>query len=343
MEKYIFEKCNSSEYPVDPVFKAKDFTLFGNPSSIADEPDLFEVYVKSLRFRYCLIQPKQVIKNEELLLKIKRYLFVHENRKDSDALVNTYFIGDMQKSIDISSEFSNQNIILVTYEMIEQWYPKTLGDILKIIAKYYLENQKHLGQIHAFSGISDDLMFVDPTLNENEKRDYKMFIQKSLKNDGLVSEASGGIGTSYFTLTKKAYELIENTNDKSNKVAFIAIKFDGNEQRINAIQDAISLAGFEPRIMSQVETNNWIMPEIFYQIENCRFVVADFSLPCDGAYYEAGYAAALKKPVIHLFDKREEKNGVKLHFDIAQKSTIFYESFEDLKDRLKNRIKATIK
>ena len=83
--------------------------------------------------------------------------------------------------------------------------------------------------------------------------------------------------------------------------------------------------------------------QIFYQIENSRFVVADFSMPCDGAYYEAGYAAALKKPVIHLFDKRKETKTNKLHFDIAQKSTIFYKDFNELKERLINRIKATIK
>lgn len=111
----------------------------------------------------------------------------------------------------------------------------------------------------------------------------------------------------------------------------------------DTIQKAIAEAGFEPRIMSQVETNNWIMPEIFYQIKNCRFVVADFSLPCDGAYYEAGYAAALDKPVIHLFDRREETETNKLHFDIAQKSTIFYNDFDELRTRLINRIKATIK
>ena len=342
MEKYIFSQYNSSEYPIDPVFKTKDFTLFGNPDSFTDEPDLFEVYINHSRFCYCLVQPKELIKNEALLLKIKRYLLSHENKKNLNDSINAYFIGDMQKSIDVSNGFSNQNIILVTYEMIEQWYPKTPKEILKRVLESLLKKQKHLGQLHQISNLTDDELFVERDLSDNEKRDYRMYIQNSLKDEGFVSFVSGGFGAPFFVLTGKAIEFLDSNNEKNN-VAFIAIKFDENEKRINAIQDAVSLAGYEPRIMNQVETNNWIMPEIFYQIKKAKFVVADFSLPCDGAYYEAGYAAALDKPVIHLFDRREETKTNKLHFDIAQKSTIFYDSYEDLKNRLINRIKATVK
>lgn len=48
------------------------------------------------------------------------------------------------------------------------------------------------------------------------------------------------------------------------------------------------------------ERNNWIMPEIFQKIKETRFVIVDFSLQCNGAYYEAGYAGALWKNVIQL-------------------------------------------
>ena len=36
------------------------------------------------------------------------------------------------------------------------------------------------------------------------------------------------------------------------------------------------------------------------------------------------------------------KTGVTLHFDIAQKNTIMWESEEEIPERLANRIKATI-
>lgn len=342
-KKYIFSQYNSSLYSVDPVFKTKDFTLFGNPGGIDDDPDLFEIYVKPRRFRYCLTQPNAAIHDENLLLKIRRYLLAHEDNDDFNNLPNTYFIGDMQKSIDVSSDFINQNVVLVTYEMIEQWYPKTLNDVFRIIIQSVLREQKYLGQHNFFMSLSDDVLFADPKLSDIEKRDYKMYLQKCMSEEGLISIINDETHIDCFVLTAKAITSVQNSNKDTNKVVFIAIKFGENEERINIIQKAIAEAGFEPRIMSQVETNNWIMPEIFYQIKNCRFVVADFSLPCDGAYYEAGYAAALDKPVIHLFDKREETETNKLHFDIAQKSTIFYNNFNELRVRLINRIKATIK
>ena len=45
----------------------------------------------------------------------------------------------------------------------------------------------------------------------------------------------------------------------------------------------------------------------------------------------------LGKPVIQLF-----KKDVRLHFDIAQKNTIIWETEEEIPERLKNRIIATI-
>ncbi|MCI9654208.1 MAG: hypothetical protein HFG91_07710 [Acholeplasmatales bacterium] len=93
--------------------------------------------------------------------------------------------------------------------------------------------------------------------------------------------------------------------------------------------------------MNEFETNNWIMPEIFHQIQLSKFVVVDLSIRCDGAYYEAGYALAMGKEVIHIYDRREESNNP-LHFDVAQKSTVIYNDFDDLKFKLMNRIKATI-
>ena len=342
-EKYIFDEYRSSEYQVDPVFKTKGFRLFGNVSGLSDNPDLFHVNYKSWDYRYCLINPKTVVNNDELLLKIKRYLIVHENDSTEDSL-NTYFIGDLNKSLDVSSEFTNQTTVPVTYAMVEQWYPKKLKDIFKIVINYCVKKQKHPGELIHLYSIDEDVLFVDPNLSDIDKRDYKFFITRCMHEEGLITKLNTEpFFIDLFTLTAKAISLIEDEKSQDNKVAFIAIKFGDNQERIAAIQNAIAQAGFEPRIMNQLETNNWIMPEIFYQIKNSRFVVADFSLPCDGAYYEAGYAAALEKPVIHLFDSRELREDNKLHFDIAQKSTIFYENYDDLKKRLYNRIRATIK
>ena len=344
MSKYVFNQYSSSRYEKDPVFETTNFTLFGNPMSLAETPDLFHIELPGKRrFAYCLIHPWSISGDSDFLLKIKRYLLFHENNEDLQKPINTYFIGNMQKSIDASSDFTNQNIILVTYEMIDQWYPKTIQEIIRMVIEQVCKTQKYIGQQHRLGELPDDYLFADPSLSDLEKRDYRSFILRSMEEYGYISPINNAFIIDGFVLTSKAIASVQYKDNETSKTAFIAIKFNDNEERINIIQDAIAEAGFEPIIMSQVETNNWIMPEIFYQIKQCKFVVADFSLPCDGAYYEAGYAAALEKPVIHLFDKRKQTKTNKLHFDIAQKSTIFYENFDDLKKRLINRIKATIK
>ena len=66
-------------------------------------------------------------------------------------------------------------------------------------------------------------------------------------------------------------------------------------------------------------------------------MVVDLTHKNNGAYFEEGYAMGLGKPVIQLC-----KKGTKLHFDIAQKNTIMWETEDDIPLLLCNRIKATI-
>ena len=345
MNKYIFDSFSSSNVEVDPVFKTDKFEMFGNVYTEEHSPLLFEVHLPNQRrFKYCLIKPMDLITNDDLLLKIRRYLIAHEHNENRDKLVNTYFIGELNEAIDVASTFSNQTIIYVTYDMVEQWYPKSIDEVFDVIVGYVLQNQRHIGQFFNFFSIKDDVLFVDPSLSEDEKRTYKQFMLQSMQSEGLINVVNGGFAIDTFTLTSKAISMHQKKiSSSSNKDAFIALKFNNNAERIDVICKAITESGFNPIVMNRMETNNWIMPEIFHYIQTCRFVVVDFSLPCDGAYYEAGYAAALDKPVIHLFDKRKQTKTNKLHFDIAQKSTIFYEDFDDLKNRLVNRILATIK
>lgn len=345
MEKYKFVQFTSSRITVDPLFGTSNFKMFGNPGSLNQKSIMFEIYdVCGNRFRYCLINPDDFLNNNELSVKARRFVLFKEMRGRIENKVNTYFIGDMSKSIEVSSEFQNQCSILVPIEMIEQWYPKTIKERIKIIISGIVIRQKYYGQNLRMYTLSDDEVLLPIGLKDCSDRDYRRFILSSMVQDGLANKIETNFSDDYFSLTAKGVDLVQEENDnKDNKKAFIAIKFKNNSKRINAIQKAISNAGFEPIVMTEYQTNEWIMPEIFYQIKKAKFVVVDFSLPCDGAYYEAGYAAALDKPVIHLFDKRKETQNYKLHFDVAQKSTVYYKSMDDLILKLENRIRATIR
>lgn len=124
----------------------------------------------------------------------------------------------------------------------------------------------------------------------------------------------------------------------NNKKVFIAMWFDESMNKAKGqIKAAIRSCGYEPMIMDDKEYNNQIVPEIFKEIEDSKFVVADLTGHRGGVYYEAGYAVAKNKELILCCKKGED-----IHFDVAQINTIFWENEQQLHARLAKRIKATI-
>lgn len=98
---------------------------------------------------------------------------------------------------------------------------------------------------------------------------------------------------------------------------FVAMSFqaDLNEIYSNGFQVGILEAGYEPVRMDQVEHINRIDDEIINQINQSKFVVADFTGHRGGVYFEAGYALGIGLPVFWTCKKIDMSD---LHFDIRQ-------------------------
>lgn len=126
---------------------------------------------------------------------------------------------------------------------------------------------------------------------------------------------------------------------------FIAMAFREETKHIReAFRDAIVTEGYSVAIIDEKEHNNQIVPEIFYEIERSKFVVVDVTYPNYGAYYEAGYAQALGKQVIICCSQEAfSSNETRPHFDISQKCMIVWKDYDDLVQRLRRRIQATVK
>lgn len=139
----------------------------------------------------------------------------------------------------------------------------------------------------------------------------------------------------------KEYELYSAINlvgKEQKKKVFIAMSFDNSMKEARKyIMDAIQGCGYAPMLIDIKEHNNQIVPEIYKEISDSEFVVADLTGQRGGVYYEAGYAVAKDKNLILCCKKGENP-----HFDVAQINTIFWEDEQDLKERLVQRIKATI-
>ena len=329
----------------DLLFRSKLYQFFENDNSSSDY--LFIVHDKKYKCQYVILDCENVYFDSLFLHKVAAYVYYHPNY--SEGLDIVYVIGDANQGKAIAPALNKHGIIkYVSREMIEDWYPKSLKEIESRIVNFLCDKQNYYGCVFHASELDLSLLFFCQSnrLSFSESEEQIRFTKDELIKKNIIEIVKGSedlSGNFDFVLTGDGIEHFQTSpNNNNGKEAFIAIKFTDDKERVNAIKSAIRKAGYEPIIMNEVQTNNWIMPEIFAHIKAARFVVADFSIQCDGAYYEAGYAAALNKEVIHLFDKREEKNGTKLHFDISQKSTIIYSDFDELSSRLYNRIKATV-
>ncbi len=333
-----FIQISHNSDDTDPIFKESNYRIYSKSDRhFFDTPLLYSVG----EYRFVLVNPKDFGNDEDLCFKVATYLYHHKVIQSKNKIY-TYFFGDINKCKEIGEDFSNQICKYISYEMLEEWYPKNLTDINDKVVNFFLEQQEYYGQ--SFSVADYDmnyLLFIPKTLDEKKFRKSRYFLLYQLEANGYFVAEKWQNHYMYLSITADAISQFQKTKNKESNTAFIAIKFKGNEERIKAIQDTVADCGYEPRIMTEYQTNDWIMPEIFHQIQLSKFVVVDLSLRCDGAYYEAGYAHAMGKPVIHLYDEREKENNP-LHFDVAQKSTVIYNNLDDLKEKLTKRIEATV-
>lgn len=164
------------------------------------------------------------------------------------------------------------------------------------------------------------ILYLSKQVNESD-RIYKRFIKKVM------------VGLKEYDLAKCLSLL-----GPDKKKVFVAMWFDDSMNKCReSIQNVISDCGYKPMLIDMKEHNNQIVPEIFKEINDSEFVVADLTGHRGGVYYEAGYAMAKGKQVILCC-----RDGEPTHFDVAQINTIYWKNEEDLYERLAKRINATI-
>ena len=94
-----------------------------------------------------------------------------------------------------------------------------------------------------------------------------------------------------------------------------------------------------PIRVDREEHNDQITDRIVAEIRKAEFVIADFTLQSGGVYFEAGFALGLGRPVIYTC---REDHFEKVHFDTRQYNHIVWKSPQELRERLRDRIQATI-
>lgn len=243
-------------------------------------------------------------------------------------------------------------------EMIESWFPKSFSERIDYILLYLHNRIPHIGQ-RITMDINEvrSMLFVDrkeidsnpeSTTRENMVlrsemdciREVQYMLDYLQKMNYIHYSHELVQTTADITLLPEGYSridtLLKNTSNGRN--VLVAMKFGDDTRPLReAIRKGITDAGYHAILIDEVEHNDFITPELLKHIRDSKFVVVDLTHKNNGAYFEEGYAMGLGKPVIQLC-----KKDVQLHFDIAQKNTIIWQTEDDIPERLRNRIKATI-
>ena len=183
-----------------------------------------------------------------------------------------------------------------------------------------------LGNIHRIIG--------SPTKQFAEKILEELWSQKGLVQ---MSEPTGTFGGSFFkdvSLTLDGWELYEaeKRGEFNGDYGFIAMQFD-NSELDNFVNDVVKPAvkdgiGYKLVDMKDIARAGIIDNIMRIEIRDAAFVIVDLTHSNPGAYWEAGYAEGLGKPVIYICKKeRFEAEGT--HFDTNHCTTIPWSRKDD--------------
>lgn len=155
-----------------------------------------------------------------------------------------------------------------------------------------------------------------------------------LFSSGLVvgnqSKTIGGGDAAYATLSFEGWDRYETVRAGSAfyRKAFMAMKF-GDPVLENlfevTLKPSAKAAGFDLLKLSDVPRAGLIDNRLRAEIQGADFVVADLTHDNLGAYWEAGYAEGLGKPVIYTCEIAKFEL-TRTHFDTNHHHTILWDS-----------------
>jgi hypothetical protein len=176
--------------------------------------------------------------------------------------------------------------------------------------------------------------------NENE---YLFYIE-NLRDQGLISydTGKGYLLNLKITLTGLT-ALLKINAQRTSRYCFIAMSFNSILEAVydNGILPALNETGFLPFIFRKEHVNSevTINDAIIAGIKKAHFTIADFTEHRPGVYFEAGYALGRGQKVIYTC----RKDGInEAHFDTRNYQHVVWETPEDLKQKLIDKIHAFI-
>lgn len=169
-----------------------------------------------------------------------------------------------------------------------------------------------------------------------------------ISGEGVADFLEGIGGEASLTLAGWSYfeELQRGRVDSTT--AFMAMKF--GDTQLDALyadylKKAVEDTGFKLKKLDEGQPAGLIDDRLRVEIQQARFLIADLTHNNNGAYWEAGYAEGLGKPVIYMcrmdvFNDRDSRP----HFDTNHHLTVVWSPGEEAAavQKLKDTIRATL-
>jgi nucleoside 2-deoxyribosyltransferase len=134
-----------------------------------------------------------------------------------------------------------------------------------------------------------------------------------------------GLDTALVNLSGRGWERYEEVKRAhiASRFAFFARRFTNPDLDVvyeQCLRQAVAETGYELRTVTQ--RAGLIDAVIENEIRRCRFLIADLSDDNAGAYWEAGFAEGLGKPVIYICRTKVGDVEKSTHFDTNHRQTV---------------------
>ena len=231
----------------------------------------------------------------------------------------------------------------VFHNLLRQSLPSPAEANDNVLLNFVDQTDGRPGKI--FGYLHDDLFGILGRTGVIDDDDLEWHVD-TLRRAGLVELLSSGPTTGRITALgwQRAEEL--KRAHVSSRFAFFARRFANQNLDLmfeQCLSPAVAQTGFKLRTVSQVA--GLIDSIIEDEIRRCRFLIADLSDDNAGAYWEAGFAEGLGKPVIYICAEKDESgNRISTHFDTDHRHTVRWDlsKVAETSKRLKAVIRNTL-
>lgn len=194
---------------------------------------------------------------------------------------------------------------------------------------------RFIGDIVASSGKEIDSLSPDfSAIVGSPSREFACDLLYQLNKRDLVRgyfipDVNGPVHAQDISLTLSGWDMYESERQGrvSGTYGFLALKF-GDEFLDPLVRDhikpAIKSIGYEAVDLRDVSRAGVIDNLLRIQIRDAAFVIVDLTHDNAGAYWEAGYAEGLGKPVLYICQK-EKFDSHKTHFDTNHCTTVMWD------------------